>query len=1148
MNARRVLTALVFVALILLAVPATAQVTAGSISGVAADARGKAIAGAKVKATAADGGAVTETATASSGAFLLAPVAPGAYTVEITAPGVWKAVMENVGVTAGSDTRLGTVTLSAASATLATLAAPPARKPAAATPATPEPEVGPFSGVELKQFPGLPENRGLDLLALQVPGVTQSRDGSFATGNPVPFSTNGLRSRNNDQQIDGQTNNENTLGGPATRIGSPEFVQQYSIITNQQGSQYGRNSGAVVNIPTQSGTAAWHGSIFGADSNSVFNAMTNVQRFAGLNEPSRSNDEFAGFTIGGPFIRDKVYLFGSFDQEILSQNTTYHTDFLTPTPAGIATLNGCFPVSQSLQAFNRFGPYGISGGSPTPAGTPVTGIVAGCPMASFAGLNRTLPAPVRTFDWLARADIHLGSDTITARYLFQRQTSGDTDFGGGAVLGFPVDLAVLSQGIQLGWTHSFSSKMLNQARASFGRFNLELGGNSLGTMPRAAQLNQAITNVDFMAPGFLGFGGPPNMPQSRVENVWQAQDNWSYLWGKHQLKAGGSFVYQRSPNQYLANVNGTYGPGAWDQFVPFLYPVLIANGSPAYDFREHDLFLYVQDDWKLRSDLTLTLGLTWSYFSQPSNLLHDLTTQREQSGTPLWNPALPLAVRTVPGLDTPVTNFGPNLGFAYSPQWGGFLTGHGKTIIRGGYRLLYDPAFYSMYRDMAGSAPTAFLAIGIGGTPAVPSGPNVRASQAFVLTPGVLDPRNQLQYTLAPDFTPDRVHTWNFGIERELVKNTAVEVRYVGNHALNLFQSVNANPLAFLLAAVYPSLVPAGVTPCPLPSAVVPSAVGRVDCNLGVVNERRNSGYSDYNALQIEFRANNLFRQLTLRTGYTWSKTTDNVSEIYGTQAAGNTSAFLQDPLASTGSEHTLSGLDFPHRWTLSFVEQLPFFKEQHGVIGHSLGGWGFAGNYTLASGQPYTPSQQFVSTPDYFDSTFLRGFNNILDIAHPFQGNANAPANAVGIFAKDACLSSPLIPAFASACGAPPNQLVSVNALNQSGVVVPVTAQDVRYIANGSTAQLIFGTPFGNVSRNAARDAITDIGNFSVFKDTKLSERVSLQLRATFLNVFNQSNFTSIDPFLEDAGLHSYQRGFADPSVTPASARSILFGGKITF
>ena len=207
------------------------------------------------------------------------------------------------------------------------------------------------------------------------------------------------------------------------------------------------------------------------------------------------------------------------------------------------------------------------------------------------------------------------------------------------------------------------------------------------------------------------------------------------------------------------------------------------------------------------------------------------------------------------------------------------------------------------------------------------------------------------------------MHSYSLGIERELSKNSALELRYVGNHATNLFQSINANPFVADLARDFPNLVPAGVTPCTTPNLVLGPgqtanpALGRENCNEGVIRLRSNGGFSNYNAFQAEFRANNLVKQLTIRAGYTFSKNLDNVSEIFGTGAGGNTVAFAQNPFNQTG-EYGFSGLDIPNQWTILATEEFPFYKDQHGVIGHILGGWSISANYVWASGQRYTPSQ----------------------------------------------------------------------------------------------------------------------------------------------------------------------------------------------
>src|SRR5215469_13161379 len=180
--------------------------------------------------------------------------------------------------------------------------------------------------------------------------------------------------------------------------------------------------------------------------------------------------------------------------------------------------------------------------------------------------------------------------------------------------------------------------------------------------------------------------------------------------------------------------------------------IRIAQGPSSIDFREYDTFLYGGDDWKVSQHLTVQLGLTWSYYGQPANLFNQITVPRESNAsTAFWasteptgtnnlgdtfaNPgaAISLADRTLPTIPAPKKSFGPAVGFAYSPQWGGFLTGNGKTTFRGGYRMLYDPPFYNIYLNVATSTPEVFLQTFTGALlagkqlPAVPTGPNVRA-------------------------------------------------------------------------------------------------------------------------------------------------------------------------------------------------------------------------------------------------------------------------------------------------------------------------------------------------------------------------------------------------------------------------------------
>ena len=139
-----------------------------------------------------------------------------------------------------------------------------------------------------------------------------------------------------------------------------------------------------------------------------------------------------------------------------------------------------------------------------------------------------------------------------------------------------------------------------------------------------------MANVTFATTGLLGFGPATNAPQGRIVNTYQLQDNWTYVVGRHQLKAGANITQQRSPNYFLPNVNGQWqfsDYGGYASNDPTR--IRIASGNPVLPFRETDTFLYVGDDFKLKNNLTLNLGLTWSYYGQPANLFHQITVKNQ---------------------------------------------------------------------------------------------------------------------------------------------------------------------------------------------------------------------------------------------------------------------------------------------------------------------------------------------------------------------------------------------------------------------------------------------------------------------------------------------------------------------------------------
>src|SRR5216683_2968514 len=245
--------------------PANAQVSTGSVSGNLVDAQGAGVPSASVQLTNKDSNQVFTSQSDNAGLFHLAQLQPGTYRVEISKQGFKKVVFDTIEVAVGADRGLGAIKLEIGevTATVEVSSAPPLVENTEAQ------VTNEFTSTNIQTFPGVLENQGLDFLALTVPGVASNRDLGFSNSNGPGFEVNGIRGRNNDQQIDGQNNNDNSVAGPAVYVSDPEFVQEYQITTNNFSAEYGRNSGSVVNIITKSGTNQLHGSVYGTESNSV---------------------------------------------------------------------------------------------------------------------------------------------------------------------------------------------------------------------------------------------------------------------------------------------------------------------------------------------------------------------------------------------------------------------------------------------------------------------------------------------------------------------------------------------------------------------------------------------------------------------------------------------------------------------------------------------------------------------------------------------------------------------------------------------------------------------------------------------------------------------------------------------------------------
>jgi len=590
----------------------------------------------------------------------------------------------------------------------------------------------------------------------------------------------------------------------------------------------------------------------------------------------------------------------------------------------------------------------------------------------------------------------------------------------------------------------------------------------------------------------LSFGVNEAFPQGRIINVYQLQNNASWVRGHHVVKFGGEYEKQRSPNAGLFGVNGFFEYPDFNSYLANATDFTqIAFGPPVLRFKENDLGLYFQDDWRIKDNLTLNLGLRWDWYQQASNLLHDQSVAQQTGPNPLWDTTLPLSRTTVPELPEHYRNFGPVVGFAWTPRILRGLFGNDQTVIRGGFRIAYDFQFYNLGLNVGGSAPFSNLAsFASAVNPGLPNvtnftGANISAA-LFPLAPKG-DPGAAAQTALDPNLRNPYSEQWNLGIQRQIGSKMAAEIRYVGNHTVHNFQEINGNPaLLPLIRAGFANQIPSGLTPCTnplLPGGAATDSnglpAGYVDCNRTQVLEYANTGFSIYHGLQTQLRMQN-WHGFTAQASYTFSKTIDNATEVFSTGTGGNTNAFAQNPFNIGAGERGTSGLSYPHVFGLLWVYDLPFYSGQQGFAGHLLGGWQINGTYRYTSGEPWTVVQTRQSN-SLCDPTDWTGSSR--DACRPIRFNASAPFDSVGQCAD----------ATAPGCG-----------LTDLATGAPLALSAAHWIVNDSTAAQFFGSPFLGVGRNTERGEAISTANMSVYKNLKVREHLTLQLQADVFNVLN--------------------------------------------
>ena len=991
-----------------------AQYENGSIVGTIRDSSGAPIAGASLTVTNTATGVTAEEKAGPSGDYDFPQLRVGVYTITASAASFSNAVAQNISVAVGGRQRID---LNLAVGGQQTTVEVHDVELQVETEDSQRNQT--ITNYQSEAFPLVSRNYS-DLLGL----VTGSRQApTAATTSSInslvragAYNINGQRSMFNNFLLDGMDNNaygESNQGFDNQIIAiPPDSVAQFNVVTNNESAEYGRSSGATINVASQAGTNKFHGALYEFFRNTDLNATgffkpTNTGSsgiVVPFKKPTFNRNQY-GVNFGGPIVQNKLFFF--LDYEGFRQVLKPLSVFTLPT---LNELNGILvvPVKNALTGTVYAAGQQIPTAAINPLSLQIINAFKQVPGLPASGLPTT---GLAQFDYAVQVPFTDNSDKGDLRFDYQQNANAsyflrisDRKENGlnGAALPLPLDgqtnghIRVLDQQIALGHTRLFGSNKvldvrLGLSRTKAGKFSTSIGSTSFGIpgLPTDPAVAGGLPTTTIS--GFSGFGRQSTNPQFQNPALLDPKVNFTYVKGKHSLKFGyeyekiwmgvsdnnplyGSFTYGGGySNAGGATVSDTY----WADFLFGTTSVYSAANEFEVHLRQTLHSAYAQDDWKASPNLTLNLGLRWEYgspYSEDKNYVSN------------FDPATQTMLTTTPGAVagpyvTPVsasggvynktlvnpdlTDFAPRIGFAYAPD--------AKTAIRGGFGTSFVHYTRAGSGDiLAINAPQALFVAVNQNSILKPSPTNhctgqptvaqigtcyVSAEQGFPV--GLTTSFNPLtdNITYIPKNTRDSyVESFFFSIQRELAKNTRLDIAYVGNHGLKLQGFINANQFN--------------------PSAGFAQA-NRPYPKFSDITEALNGFSSNYNSLQARYEQR-FVAGLTLLNSFTWSHSLDEASA----SLEGNTPA-PQDGNNIHG-DYGQSDYNLPISNITSLIYELPFGRGRHflsttnGFVDAALGGWQLSIINTMQSGTPfnitYTPAAGNSVSPTIANS--FRGAN----------------------------------------------------------------------------------------------------------------------------------------------------------------------------
>lgn len=951
-------------------------------------------------------------------------------------------------------------------------------------------------------------NRNFEQLVTLQPGVVSGLPDvvGFGISNTSSVAVNGARTGANNWTVDGADINDSGSNLTLLNVPSVDAIQEFTLQRSTYDAQYGRSGGGQILVATKSGTSEFHGDAYEFVRNDFFNANDFFANSAGTpRAPERYNN--FGFTIGGPLFIPKVYkksesktfffwseewrkehlpstyvltvptapeLAGNFPGVTLNPASA-PAGCITNTPSGGHINPACFSHNASVYLSNVFSKFPANAGNGTQF---ITNVVS---------LNNYRQD-------IVRLDQNV-SDKLHVFGRFMQDVVPTTEPGGlFAGSNFPgiSSTATNAPGknvvANVSWT--ISPTIVNETafNYSWGAIN----SNITGIINSPAFVNALSGGLPYSDPygripgvsitGVTGVGIPtaPYFERNIDKNLY---DNFSKVLGNHSIRAGASVQWMVKTENAVNPTNGSFtfknanGNPAFANFLlgdASLFTQSSRDIIPYLNYFNFEAF--VQDDWKVTPRLTLNLGVRYSYFPSPNDSHHVLNNFDPLVFNPALAPTIdPTTGDFLPGQSvTPATytngiifptnscaaakaiasevtcspygnlvnpnsnnNFGPRFGVAWDP------TGKGKTAIRGGYGVYFDRTLNGIWEQNAFSDPPLVQQVQITNT-------SFDHPTAGVVTV----PLGPISITATgnPTFKVPSYQDWNFSVQHQILPNTTFEIAYVGTKGTHLLGEVDANqpPLALRQA---------------LPTADVNFI--RPYLGYAAFYQRNPDFNSNYNSLQVSLNRH-VAQGLTIGIAYTWSKnltsnTADRFAPIYDTY--------------NSSLDYGPAYLNTPHIFIANYVYDLPFFKDQKGVIGHILGGWEISGITTIETGSSLTITQS----------------------ADPFNfSDWGVPGTYPGGIGID--FNSFLAPRADLVPGA-----------STSG---PGTVAEWMNIGAFKDAIGHFGTAGPGIILGPGEQNwdIAAIRNF------KISERFRLQFRGEFFNAFNHVNFNAVDTNVDDS------------------------------